>query len=102
MKFRVLGGNHSQDGKVFQKGDIVETDKPLDKIMANKFVRILEGASATEEAPTNKLDTEVADGLQNMTVAELKAFAADEEIDLGTATKKAEILNTIRAALDLA
>lgn len=37
--------------------------------------------------------------LDAMTVDELKAFAAANSIDLGTATKKADILSAIEAAL---
>ena len=36
------------------------------------------------------------DGFDSMTVAELKQYAEEEEIDLGMVTKKAEILHLIR------
>lgn len=36
--------------------------------------------------------------LEEMTVAELKAYAAENSIDLGTATKKADIIAAINAA----
>lgn len=39
-----------------------------------------------------------AHDLERMNVAELKAYAAAEEIDLGAAQTKADILRTIRAA----
>jgi len=41
---------------------------------------------------------DVGDGLDNETVADLKATAEAEGIDLGEATKKADILAAIRAA----
>lgn len=47
-------------------------------------------------------NVEKADGgegsLEDMTVAELKAHAAENEIDLGDASKKADIIAAIEAA----
>lgn len=36
--------------------------------------------------------------LEDMTIAELKAYAAEKEIDLGVATRKDDILAAIKAA----
>lgn len=41
MKYKVLGGNHAENGKVYPKGSIVESVLPLDKMFANKFQPIL-------------------------------------------------------------
>lgn len=37
------------------------------------------------------------DGLDVMTIADLKALAESEEVDIGTATRKADIVAAIRA-----
>lgn len=50
-----------------------------------------EGYSVTSETPEDPLD--------EMTVAELKAFAESKGVDLGKAAKKEEILTIIRAAV---
>lgn len=41
-RFKVLGGKHAdpKSGKVYRKGDVIETDKELDKVFANKFKRL--------------------------------------------------------------
>lgn len=41
--------------------------------------------------------TDPQDQFTGLTVAELKAIAQDEEIDLGDATRKADILNVLRS-----
>lgn len=47
-----------------------------------------------------ELDGDDAPSLTKMTVDELKAFAEANEIDLGDATKKADILSAIELALE--
>lgn len=43
MRFEVLGGNHAHhDGKLYEKGDIVEDTAHLDKIFRCKFKRLHE------------------------------------------------------------
>lgn len=61
----------------------------------------LADASLTQ-ASIKKLNGEDASEqpLDKMTVTELKAFAATRDIDLGDASKKADILKAIGAALD--
>ena len=70
---------------VFQKG-VATTDDPsvADILRADGF-------SVEGEAPA-------IDPLDKMKVDELKDYAAEKDIDLGEATKKAEILAVIRAA----
>lgn len=43
MKFRLLGGGHNEGGKLFKKGDIVESARNLVKLFENKFERIRKG-----------------------------------------------------------
>ena len=47
MKFQVLSGNHSEGAKTYTKNQVVESERPLDKIFKNKF-RCLD---APPEAP---------------------------------------------------
>lgn len=49
---------------------------------------------------TSSPDSEDAPSLSKMTVDELKAFAEANDIDLGDATKKADILSAIELALE--
>ena len=48
MKFRVLGGNHVEDGKVFRKGEVVESKRQLDKMFVNKF-QFLDGETTSKK-----------------------------------------------------
>lgn len=66
-----------------EKGVIVTNDKAL----AEKLKAL--GHTVVEEAETN---------VDEMTVDELKAYAAANNIDLGEATKKADILAAIKNA----
>lgn len=61
---------------------------------------VAKGDLVAYEAP-EVLEAEVGEvPLEKLKVEELKAFAAENEIDLGQAAKKAEILAVITAALD--
>lgn len=57
--------------------------------------RELAAKQATEEAAKQAAETKPID---KMTLAELKQYAAEKGIDLGTATKKADILAVIQSA----
>lgn len=50
MKFKVLVGAHSERNMLFNVGDIVETEKPLDKMFKGRFERI-EAKIEAQEAP---------------------------------------------------
>jgi len=39
-RFKVLAGNHDEDGTVYSKGQVVETPRDLDKMFVNKFERL--------------------------------------------------------------
>ena len=93
-EYELIGGLHDQgDGKVYRRGDHLESGLELDKLHPGKFRRMGAGGVAAAE-PEKK----PADSLDGMTVAQLREFAEGEEIDLGSATKKSEIVKTIRAA----
>ena len=57
---------------------------------------VAEAAKEAEEAANEEAADIVA--AEEMTVAELKAYAAENNIDLGEATKKADILAAIKNA----
>ena len=40
MVFKVLNGTYTQDGKVYAKGQVVESKHRLDKMFKNKFERV--------------------------------------------------------------
>ena len=42
-RFKVLGGDHSEDGTTYAKGEVVTTERPLDKMFMNKFERLRKG-----------------------------------------------------------
>lgn len=79
--------------KTYYPGDIFECDKNLDllnlrgrngQIIKQRFQLVGESSG---------------DSLDEMTVAELKAMAETEEIDLGNATRKDKIIAVIRGAV---
>lgn len=90
MKYQVLAGQHREGGKTYNKGDVVDSKTNLLRLNADgldpKFRRVEEDGNV---AVAN-------DGLDEMTVDDLKAFAAEEEIDLGKATRKEDIVSAIR------
>ena len=63
----------------------VEGDFPVDN---KEYARLKDGGFLVEEPD---------DGLDGMKLDDLKALALEEQIDLGEATKKAEIVAVIRA-----
>lgn len=53
MKFKVTSGVHieNKNNKAYEVGDVVESDRELDKIFKNKFIRVGEDASPARVAP---------------------------------------------------
>lgn len=115
-KFKVLRGRYNEAGKTYGKGlpagDTVLTSKDLRKfdrhgMPVKKFmlVETLEG-KASEEAtaapavptPEPKVDEDLAETFRSMSVPELRQYAAGEEIDLGDATRKDDIVKALIAA----
>lgn len=98
--FRLNRGRHSEgrneDGspKVYVRGDIIESTTDLEKHNTKgapqKFTRVRPGTKP-EQTPQ---ETERED-FERMTVSQLKQLAADEEIDLGEAKTKQEIINAL-------
>lgn len=103
MRFVVLQGKHhegsNRDGnkRRYVVGDEVETTVDLVKIFGReKFMRLLPGQINPIEAEKQALDDE----LSSKSIPELKAMAADLEIDLGGAKTKGEILATLKAEME--
>ena len=99
--YKLLRGGYA-DGPVgkehqYRKGDFVET-KPgleLDKIFGGeKFRKVTRQEMAAAKNATG-------DGLEGLDLKELRKFAEEEEVDLGSATKKEDIIGAIRGALQL-
>jgi len=57
-----------------------------------------EQAAKEAEAQAKAKDSEEPKALADMTVPELKAYAKENAIDLGEATRKADVLAVIQAA----
>ncbi len=107
-RFQLLDGRHAEGSttddlgrkvqKIYRKGDIVDTDKNLAKQFNSpgciKFRKLADGEQVVETEAGSTL----ADEYSKMTVADLKALASEEGIDLGNATKKDDIANIIRLA----
>lgn len=93
-QFKMLRGSYEDKNKDrFEPGDTIETKIDLNE----KFDPAKE---MFERQPDFVPITNVnEDGLDNLTVEGLKKMAEEEEIDLGEATLKADILQTIRESL---
>lgn len=90
--FRVLHGHHHEGGKTYSPSDGVFASKSdllkFNKLNAVKFEKVHDYVPKTEQSD--------GDGLDSFTVAELKEYAAAEEIDLTGVKTKEEILAKIR------
>ncbi|MHC4686854.1 MAG: hypothetical protein ACYTEW_21470 [Planctomycetota bacterium] len=86
-RFKLLRGIHSEGDRTYHPGDVIDSASDLSKHNRENSTRfeLLPGGA-----------TGVADGLESMTVAQLRQHAEAEEIDLGDATKRAEILALCR------
>lgn len=82
-RFELLSGIHNEGGKTYYPGDVINSASNLAE--HNK-------PNAFRFRPLPKSEADRDEGLDAMTVSQLREFAAEEEIDLGDATKKDEIL----------
>ena len=111
--FRVLHGRHVEgktpDGKqrTYVQGDIVDSQSDLtcfNSPGAIKFEKIESGrmpenTPALAGSPATVAEKE-NDGLEAMSLAELRKMAEEEEIDVKTAKTKDQVIATIRAAFN--
>ncbi len=81
------GSRKQGNSKIYRPGDIIETNVDLNKVFNDpngiKFRLISSGGG---------------DGLEELTVAELRKHAEDEEIDLQKCTAKMDVIAAIRSA----
>lgn len=109
FKFRLLRGTHQEgrgkDAVTYQatrsKKPIIHTDLNLAKMFgADKFAKV-KGASdpdEDEEEDEEEDEDDEVSKFEGMSVAKLKKYATANEIDLGDATKKADIIYAIQLA----
>ena len=112
MMFQVLHGRHSEGGMLYERGDVFESKSDLNKLNGGshdtqKFLRMADDAKPKggkevafmNETPVVEEEAEETVDLSSKTVAELRELAEEEEIDLGEATLKADIVEIIEAHL---
>jgi len=76
-------------------GDIIETDRDLEEIFNRKnvrpkFKRLYEGQQPAPQPATDNTKL-----FEMLTIAQLKSYAEDEEIELGDATTKVAIIEAL-------
>jgi len=95
-KYRLLAGTHTtgstakNNRRRYHVGDIIESDEDLVK----RFNR----ANSVKFEVVPDSNGGVSDGLDDMTVEELRQLAEAEEIDLGDAVRKPRIIRILREA----
>ena len=95
MRFKLLVGQHIQnepDGteKKYSAGEVIESNVDLEKRFGDKFRRVYGTPEDERDEPTT------GDDLERMTVKELQALAAEEEVDLRGMTKKEDLIKALR------
>lgn len=117
-RYKVLRGRHCQEStinpktgkktknKVYNKGDVVETHVKLDKKFGKAKFELLGTVERAKPVEDVEVDEEweggeevESDGLDDMSVRELRSYAQEEEIDLGRASRKSDIVDVIREEL---
>lgn len=111
MRFELLAGAHT-DGEVsqgnrviYRPGDVIETDVDLAKMFgSDKFRKMDESEPNTpKKRPQSQqvVTVPTREELNKMSMADLRALAAEEEIDVSTTSKKEEVVNMIISSLGL-
>lgn len=96
-KFRVQAGQHIQrdsDGvsRTYSAGEECDSDRDLVALFGEEKFRLVSGSPVAPAQSNNRSD----DGLLAKTVADLRELAEEEEIDLGDAKTKVDIIKAIR------
>lgn len=109
-QYKLVGhGDHvHEDGLMYQHGDVVESEHDLRRKFRGKF-DLVSGQQPSKgkritlpgEPPLSREEALEREGMDlgSMTVRELKEFAEAEEIELGAARTKEEILIAIEQQL---
>lgn len=94
-EYLVLRGAHSEGGKIYSKGDKFFSDNP--DLLKHNTPGAPRFALSNEVLVTSQPNSASADGLEEMSVSELKAFAEEGEVDLsGAGSDKSKIVKKIR------
>ena len=109
MKFRLIRGVHHENGITYEKDGIVESAMDLttlNSVGSIRFQKVESDFTGAAAAGFNTIHTDSKksvpsgpDEFDSMSVPDLKKFASQEGIDLGSATKKDDILLVIREAV---
>ncbi len=106
-RFLLLAGSHNEGGRTYKRGDVVDSASDLNQMNAPnaiKFQRVANDFNPTVQEQSNDLGktsvlppTATADKAvyDEMSVSELRKVAASEEIDLGEASKKEDIIQLL-------
>lgn len=105
MKILVSKFNLKHEGKVYPAGSIVDLPTEIAMGLVQSapkeftYVDVPPAAVKDQELDASAEDIKDEDVcLDNLTVEELKRFAADNDINIGKATRKADIIAAIVAA----
>ncbi len=93
-KFRLLRGIHNEGGNTYFPGEVVDSKSDLlehNSPGSTRFEKVSEDTHASTDPDVGQLE--------GMTVVQLRELAQFEEVDLGTATRKDEIINVLQSAL---
>ena len=95
-KFRVIRGSHSEGGRLYRKGDIVESTTDL--LKHNKTGLAKKFDSADDVVPSaTVVGSPDDDGLNDMSIEELRSYAEEGEVDLkGCGNDKKKIIERLR------
>jgi hypothetical protein len=93
-KFERIVEGHSVDDGLLHQSAGESVDAFIARIQASKLAKAQGTQPITTAQIATAIDTD--DTYNEMTVEELRRHAADEEIDLGAASKKADIVRIIR------
>jgi hypothetical protein len=98
-RFRLNSGIHSEGGKTYMPGDVFESasDLSVHNVRGDlpRYERVTTSIALSHgETPADRDPL----GIHQLSVPELRQWADNEEIDLGDATRKSDILKTIENA----
>lgn len=111
MRFELLAGAHTE-GEVSQgtrviyhPGDIIESDVDLAKMFGSEKFRKMDESEPNVAKKRSQSQQTITiptrEELNKMSMADLRALAAEEEIDVSTTSKKEEVVNMIISSLGL-
>ena len=105
MLFKVLRGSHSEGGKTYRKGEVVDSKSDLIKHNSSgsiKFANVFDDGAkqdAKEAVPSSVAtkNPHEREELEALTLPDLKEIAADEEVEIDSTFKKEEIISALLA-----